>query len=66
MILYLIHCRNDSGSLKQCFQMGNLKITYANRFCLTGFPDTLQRLPGIDKTTGYRPVDQIKIQIICT
>ena len=44
MVLYLIYCRNDSGSLKQCFQMGNLKITYANRFCLTGFPDTLQRL----------------------
>ena len=64
MTFNLVHSGNDAGNLFQLLQVVNLEITHSDRKNTACVKKLLKLLPGAGISAWFRPVDQIKIQVI--
>ena len=66
MALDLIYCRNDIGVQEQVADLARAEIRDADCSGAAAAEDLLHLEPGVQITSGNRPVDQIEIHVIQT
>ena len=64
MHLDLIDSRNNVRDFRQFFQLINVKIADSDRTGFTRCVEFFHLSPGLKITAGYRPVDQIQINVV--